>query len=75
MADRYVPGPATRAQRRRWQQEDEADRRAHERPNEPPRQSPYTNCHDSAYLTHRFVPGPTGERCAFCRKLKRECLR
>lgn len=63
------------AQRRREQLEDEVDRRTHQRPNDPPRPSPYTLCHDSVYLTHRFIPDPkTGRRCAFCRRPEEQCL-
>jgi hypothetical protein len=74
--DRFVPSSGTRAERRRWQREEEADRLAHERPNEPPpRHTPYTTCHDSVYLTHRFIPdGRGGRRCAFCRKPEESCL-
>lgn len=70
----FRPKP-TAAERRREREEDEADRLAHERPNEPPHPSPYTTCHDSVYLTHRFIPdGRGGRRCAYCRKPEERCL-
>jgi len=73
----WWPRRPTRAQLRRELAEDERDRQRHERPNEPPpRVSPYTNCHDSVYLTHRFVAdGHGGRRCVFCRRPEPQCLR
>lgn len=65
----------TAAERRRELLEDEADRLAHARPNEPPRPSPYTTCHDSIHLTHRFVYDRRGaRRCEFCGRPEESCV-
>ena len=69
-----MPKPTTRAERRRWQAEDEKEaKRGAYRPNaDPTRGDGFDRCLQSKYFTHRFT-AEKGRCCDFCGRSLDEC--